>query len=227
LEIIEKFSHFNGSTIKGPKEPSSKWVYDLIREFRKHLLSRKVMGDRFLGYDIARKGHMSCLWINEDLGALKVVRGIFVLEKTPYWVQKKILYAILDIPKMRKACIDNNGLGNNLAEDAQFEYGSIVEPVNMTNGAKAEMATDFKHTFEERNILIPSNAILRKDLHSVQKFTTVAGNNRFDAKATDIGHGDRFWAGALAVHAAKTEPRGSGKIRTGKKRRISAKTNNY
>jgi hypothetical protein len=36
----------------------------------------------------------------------------------------------------------------------------------------------------------------------VQKEVTAAGNVRFVAEATDDGHADRFWAFALAIHAA-------------------------
>jgi len=38
----------------------------------------------------------------------------------------------------------------------------------------------------------------------VTKQTTAAGNIRFTAERTPDGHADRFWALALAVHAAAT-----------------------
>ena len=51
------------------------------------------------------------------------------------------------------------------------------------------------------NIRIPSNAKLRSDLRAIKKETTAAGNIRFSADRGENGHSDRFWAGALAVHA--------------------------
>jgi hypothetical protein len=44
--------------------------------------------------------------------------------------------------------------------------------------------------------------VIRADLRSVTKQTTEAGNIRFTAERTPDGHADRFWALALAVHAA-------------------------
>lgn len=43
---------------------------------------------------------------------------------------------------------------------------------------------------------------IRADLRKVQKVTTAAGNIRFVAESTPDGHADRFWALALAIHAA-------------------------
>ena len=51
---------------------------------------------------------------------------------------------------------------------------------------------------------IPYDATIRSDLRSVTKQTTAAGNIRFTAERTPDGHADRFWALALAVHAAAT-----------------------
>jgi len=218
---------FDGSNIKGPKHHSSIWVYDRVREFKQFLQKQKTLGDRYLGYDIGRKKHVSCIWLIEKIGYLQFTRGVYVLKKTPYWVQKLFLYALLDISVMRKACIDNNGIGNNLAEDAMFEYGSTVEPVNMTNAAKAELATDYRNVFEDKSWMMPHDETIRNDHHSIKKFVTAANNVRYDAEANEDGHADRFWAGALANHAAKTSPSSRGKVKTGKKRRTRQKMKDY
>ena len=47
---------------------------------------------------------------------------------------------------------------------------------------------------------------VREDLHSVRKSVTAAGNVRLDVERTDTdGHADRFWALALAYHAADAD----------------------
>ena len=43
---------------------------------------------------------------------------------------------------------------------------------------------------------------IRADLRSIRKTTTAAGNIRFEADRGPGGHADRFWALALALHAA-------------------------
>jgi len=43
---------------------------------------------------------------------------------------------------------------------------------------------------------------MRDDFHAIKKTTTAAGNVRFDAERSDIGHSDRFWAKSLARMAS-------------------------
>lgn len=52
---------------------------------------------------------------------------------------------------------------------------------------------------------IPDDPVIRADLRKVQKVTTAAGNIRFVAESTPDGHADRFWALALAKHAASDQ----------------------
>ena len=59
----------------------------------------------------------------------------------------------------------------------------------------------FRAAFEDLNIRIPSDPQLRADLRAIKKETTAAGNIRFSADRGENGHSDRFWAGALAIHA--------------------------
>jgi phage FluMu gp28-like protein len=55
---------------------------------------------------------------------------------------------------------------------------------------------------QDRTMRIPYDPVIRSDLRSVTKQTTAAGNIRFTAERTPDGHADRFWALALAKHAA-------------------------
>lgn len=52
-------------------------------------------------------------------------------------------------------------------------------------------------------MFVPSEREIREDLHSVKKEVTTSGNIRFDVEKSEAsGHADRFWALALALHAA-------------------------
>jgi phage FluMu gp28-like protein len=57
---------------------------------------------------------------------------------------------------------------------------------------------------EDRKLRIPFGPDIRADLRGVTKQTTEAGNIRFTAERTKDGHADRFWALALAIHAASS-----------------------
>ena len=103
---------------------------------------------------------------------------------------------------MRRCCIDASGLGMQLAERAADRFGSYrVEGIKFSGPVKEALAYHFRAAFEDRNIRIPNDPKLRADLRAIKKETTAAGNIRFSADRGENGHSDRFWAGALAVHA--------------------------
>ena len=55
---------------------------------------------------------------------------------------------------------------------------------------------------QDRLVRVPADPATREDLHKVRRTVTAAGNVRLDAPRDDAGHADRFWALALAYHAA-------------------------
>ena len=102
-----------------------------------------------------------------------------------------------------RICMDQSGLGERTVEEAKMRHGRHrVEGLLFSGQVKQELATGLRRRFEDKTIRIPVDTALRTDLHSVQRQVTLAGNLRFDATRTEEGHADRFWALALAVHAA-------------------------
>lgn len=167
----------------------------------------KNLNDLYLGYDIARKGHKSIISITEKKDNVKYLRYQLNLKNMRYREQKDILYSFLNLKNLRRACIDATGIGNNLAEDAQIDFGkSKVEMVTFTNASKEEMATMLYIAMEDRNFRIDDKTEQEviEDLHSVKRITTKAGNTRLDADVTENGHADCFWSFALANCAAST-----------------------
>jgi phage FluMu gp28-like protein len=59
-----------------------------------------------------------------------------------------------------------------------------------------------RSAFEDKSLRIPCHPKIRADLRAIKKETTAAGNLRFTADRGRNGHSDRFWALALARHAA-------------------------
>ena len=51
-------------------------------------------------------------------------------------------------------------------------------------------------------VAYPDDPDLRNSHHAVKRILTSAGNPRFDADRSEVGHADAFWAHALAIHAA-------------------------
>lgn len=176
----------------------------------------EIKGDVYLGFDVARKHDLSVIFVLEKSFSVLVTRRIITLKNVPFQKQKALLFDILNRPNSRRACIDASGLGMNLAEDALEYFGQYkVEPVNFTAPVKEELATDLRIAFEGHSVFIPDDSDLRDDLHSVKRVTTAAGNVRFDVQRSETdGHADRFWALALAVHAAKAGGSGTPWVRS-------------
>jgi phage FluMu gp28-like protein len=198
-------------------EISPPWVNDLVKEAdeaHKHYLRTKEErtsmfifpefdGDLYLGLDIGRKRDLSVIWLDEFKNNIAWTRAVISLAKTPFFIQKRILFALLKHPKMRRACIDQSGLGMQLAEQAIEHFGGHkVEGVDFTSANKEALATGLKKNFEDLQSRIPMSQAIRNSLHSVKKYETSTGHFRFDADRTEeTGHADHFWAKALATQA--------------------------
>lgn len=164
-----------------------------------------IRSDMYLGMDIGRRKDLSVIWLLEKLGHIKYTRKVIVMEKTPFHIQRATLEEVMALSTFRRGCIDETGLGMQLAEEALLKFGKYrVEPISSTNTAKEFMAYGVKNAIEDRELYIPSDFKIREDLHSIKKFTTAAGHIRFDVAANSKldSHADRFWGLALANHAA-------------------------
>lgn len=170
----------------------------------KRSLNDPVTGRLYAGVDIGRKRDLTVLWVVEKLGDVLYTRCVEVMERMRKSEQEKILWPWFE--RCDRVCIDSTGLGIGWADDAQDKFGTHrVEAVTFTGQVKEALAYPVRGAMEDRTLRIPEDATIRADLRKVQKVTTAAGNIRFVAEATPDGHADRFWALALAMHAASGE----------------------
>lgn len=158
-------------------------------------------GDLYLGFDVGRRRDLSVLWLLQRVGDVNWTRRVIELERTSFAAQREVLYGLL--PHVRRACIDDTGIGMQLAEEAKAKYPH-VEAVTFTSAVKSDLATTLRRAFEDRGVRVPISEPIREDLHSVRRIVTASGNVRFDAERDAGSHADRFWALALAVHAQST-----------------------
>ena len=159
-------------------------------------------GEYYLGVDVGRTRDLTVMWLLERVGDVLWTRLIRQMRHAPFALQRDTLYSILEEKGLRRAALDSTGIGAQLAEEAQARFRGKVEPVHFTANAKEDMAVTLRRAFEDRAIRIPSAPEIREDIHSVRRSVTSAGNLRFEADRSEAGHADRFWALALAVHAA-------------------------
>jgi phage FluMu gp28-like protein len=164
------------------------------------------LGDLYLGFDIGRKKDLSVIWLDQKVNGILRTAAVIELKRQPFFVQEQVLHTLLSLKNMRRACIDETGIGAQLAEGAQDLFGATkVEAVTFTVANKESLATGLKQNFEDHGSQIPADTNIRNSLHSVKRFATTTGHFRFDAERTDqTGHADHFWAKALSVQAGTT-----------------------
>ncbi|WP_186389204.1 terminase large subunit domain-containing protein, partial [Stappia sp. TSB10P1A] len=158
-------------------------------------------GTLYAGVDIGRTQDLTVLWVVELLGDVLYTRHVETLKKMRKSEQEKVLWPWF--ARCARVCIDQTGLGIGWVDDAQDRFGEYaVEGVSFTAQAKEALAYPVRSRMEDRRVRIPYSGEIRADLRQVTKQVTPAGNIRFTAERTPDGHADRFWALALAIHAA-------------------------
>ncbi len=170
------------------------------------LANVEFSGDLFAGMDIGRHRDFSVIWLDQKIQNVLYSLAVIELKKQPFFVQEQVLHTLLTLKRMRRACMDKTGIGEQLAENAQTLFGSKVEGIDFSTGNKEALAVGLKRNFEDRGSVIPASNTIRNSLHSVKKYATTTKHFRFDAERTEqTGHADHFWAKGLAVHASSTQ----------------------
>ncbi len=163
-------------------------------------------GDCYVGMDIGRKRDLTVIWVLEKVGDVFWTREVIPMKKAKFAAQDAELDRVFDTYRVRRCCMDETGLGMKPVEDAQARHGQYkVEGITFTNLVKQHLANLGKEAFEDKTTRIPASKEIRNSHHAVRKLQTVAGNPRFDADRTEVGHADEFWAHMLALHAAEDE----------------------
>ncbi|MCI0706036.1 MAG: terminase family protein [Ignavibacteriae bacterium] len=158
-------------------------------------------GARYVGVDVGRKRDRTVVFVLAQLDDRFVTTRIERLKDERFDTQKAFIRHLINEEGITRGCIDATGLGMQLAEELQDEFG-FIEPVTFTADSKERMAVRTKCVFENRQIQIPDDNDLISSIHSIRKLVTPSNNIRFDAERTADGHADDFWALALALEAA-------------------------
>jgi phage FluMu gp28-like protein len=157
----------------------------------------------FIGVDVGRVRDLTVLWVLAGQGEELVTVAVFELSNAPFREQFDLLSELMSLRKVRRCCIDAGGLGMQLGEQAVERFGDHrVEAVTFTPALKSQLAGGLRIAVEGRRIRIPNDDRIRNDWHSVERTVTESGHFRLSAPRREGSHADRFWAAALAVHAA-------------------------
>ena len=147
--------------------------------------------DLFIGADIGRRRDRTAIWIDQRVDHnVSICRGVLLLDRMPFEDQHDIFGDLLKHPKVRRASIDETGIGMALVERLRLKFGGKVEGITFTSATKESMSILVRQRFEQRLDLIPQNhREIERDLAAIKRLATPYGNLRFDAERTaaDIG----------------------------------------
>jgi len=183
----------------------------------------------YIGVDIGRYRDVTAIWIWErsrrpppvtapadssteapsrriDDDILFTTRGLIVLAAAPFAEQETVLAGLLESPAVRRCCLDASGMGLQLAERLASRYGDHrAHGVTFTAALKSELAVWLRVRAERGQLHIPVDETIVADWHSITRLTSHGGHVRYDADRASGGHGDRFWAAALGLYAARDD----------------------
>lgn len=94
--------------------------------------------------------------------------------------------------------VDKTGLGMQLAEELHQAAPERFEGVWFSAQRKARLALNILKLAEDRKLMLPNDPDVLAQLHAIQKLTS-GQTIKYDAERNENGHGDLFWAIALAA----------------------------
>jgi phage FluMu gp28-like protein len=199
----ESQDHWNQEYLAVPSVDSAAWLpYDLIEACQSEACGWDAYGGGLLyvGMDVGEVADPTRIVAVESVGDVLHVRLRMSFLAEPLSVKQGALLELIRHGRVVRACIDATGVGAQIAQEAV--RAGKGEAVKFTLAVKDQLASPLRGRFEDRRIRVPDDREFREDLHSVRMVRTAAGAMRFDAERSAAGHGDWFWALALACHAA-------------------------
>jgi phage FluMu gp28-like protein len=165
----------------------------------------KGAGSFYLGMDIGRDINYTVLCLIEEVAGIKFIRALAALEKMRFQVQQDCARILIRMPRFRRSCVDNRGMGRETVERLQGDFGPyLVEKIDFNLVLKEKIAYAVYQALTDRMLKIPVSDTVRDDFHSIRKETTDAGNVRYVASQNQSdpnSHGDYYTAISLALHA--------------------------
>ena len=182
-----------------------------------HILLQKVtalggrLHDVFIGYDVGRQVHASELILLDWFEGKLQTRMYLTMRRCPYPKQDEVLRYVFNNTPMRRAVIDSQGIGNQLAQGLQDTYNTRVDAMNFGEVTKAEMVGSLIKAFEEQSIRFYPTMRMCRQLLEVKKVYSSNGRILYRSGVSkeegpggedQKSHADLFWSLAMAVTGA-------------------------
>jgi phage FluMu gp28-like protein len=98
-----------------------------------------------VGWDIARRRDLSIIWVLEKVGDVLWTREVVRMRRETFANQLNQFHRVMQAYGVRRACLDQTGMGEPIVEQVQRKYGSYTtEGILFTNPVKQDLAVVLK-----------------------------------------------------------------------------------
>ena len=189
----------------------SEFPFDLIRQcINPDLIYEDLQKNKIYlaGADIGRTTDLTALVVFEKQQNKYVLRMVKTMKNTPYVEQEKYFTYLLRNYTFEQFMIDETGIGNMLAENLRRRFG-FIQTITFNNENKQKMVTNLKLLMQKNRVMLPNDAIVINSIRMIKRKYTPTGYLKFESdRDSELGHGDVFWAMALALYNAEQERAG-------------------
>ena len=172
-------------------------------------------GAYFVGWDVARKGHLSPVWVNQRVGDVYHLRVLVNMHRMDFPYMREVVWQAMSIAG--RGAGDSTGLGMESCEATAKRFPGRFDEVNFSS-AKGALGSKLMQTYQDVRQRIPKEGFddVIQDLHALQKETRL-GKLILHETTNPVekrSHCDMAYANALALFAA-TENVGTPSIEPG------------
>lgn len=156
----------------------------------------------YMGLDIGRTKDATVFYIIGIVNGKKRSVLRHEMRNAEFDSQAGVFDRLMENLPIYRSCIDDGGIGRNLAENAKKKYGERVELYHFDLQSKEILAMEVKTGLERREFELENDRDFHAQIHSIKRTPSSGGSFRYDAERNENGHADSFWAWTLANHAA-------------------------
>jgi hypothetical protein len=165
----------------------------------------------YIGGDIGYAHDPACIYTLELLNHVATTREVFVMDPkktgtiSPEELEHELIKRI-GSPYCLQARVDEGAVGYVIARKLEKLFPHKVEGVTLGKPKQGQLALGMKTAFDNRKISIPNEADLISDFSLIDQVETGTGGlPNLKTNRGETGHGDRFWAAALALYGVPFE----------------------
>lgn len=163
----------------------------------------------FMGMDVGRTHDATVFYIIGNHNGKKKSVARIEMRNAEFDAQRDVFRKLMKNLPIYRSCIDDGGLGKDLAEAMTKEFSGRAEKYHFDMYSKEVLAMSVKTGLERREFLLENDREFHSQIHSIKRTPTSGGSFRYDAERNEKGHADSFWAWTLASYATngkKIEP---------------------